>query len=65
MSDLSVACHCPDTRSVRAVAAMAVINGADSLAAIIKAWKMSFWPIMRVSVVGALPGSASLTPDCT
>lgn len=28
---------------------MAIINGADSLAAIVKAWKMSFWPVMRVS----------------
>lgn len=29
---------------------MAVINGADSLAAVYKAWKMSFWPVMRVSL---------------
>jgi hypothetical protein len=28
---------------------MAFINGATSPDAIIKAWKMSFWPVMRVS----------------
>ncbi|KAM0793702.1 hypothetical protein ACM66B_001127 [Microbotryomycetes sp. NB124-2] len=33
------------------IAAMAFINGADNLAAITKAWKMSFWPVMRLTWV--------------
>ncbi|GAA5995179.1 hypothetical protein JCM5350_001862 [Sporobolomyces pararoseus] len=33
------------------IAAMALINGATSPEAILKAWKMSFWPVMRLTWV--------------
>ncbi|ORY90222.1 hypothetical protein BCR35DRAFT_261594 [Leucosporidium creatinivorum] len=49
------------------ISAMAVINGADSLAAVYKAWKMSFWPVMRftwvVSTLSMAIAQRGLAPE--